>query len=401
MKKLALAALLILFALALRCWQLGLIPKMYFDEFHYVYDALKFLNGLLPLERGSAATPKHPLLPVALIQFAISLFGNNYLGWRIFPVLLGTGSVVFMFLLARELFSFRAAAIATFLLSIDFLHLLLSRVAMVDIFGFFFMLGGYYFLARSLKDERSAGILLAGLFFGLSLACKLPFFIPVLAALAIYSHTKTPPQAARHFGVGIYLTQSCDRSKSRNGLLYLFFTPLIVLVLVSAYLNFSAGMTLRAWTEFEVVNLINTLKFSYVHPFATPAWTWPLVLLPTPFVLIDLGHGLVSLVFAFGNPLVYWPLVPVMLYLIRQYLRSRNSSLSFVLIGFWFAYLLWLSYDLLGGRHLFFYYFLPLLPFYLLGLAYLLDKLMFSRRGRLLAALYLLLVFLAFIYYSP
>jgi dolichyl-phosphate-mannose--protein O-mannosyl transferase len=189
----------------------------------------------------------------------------------------------------------------------------------------------------------------------------------------------------------------------RKGFGYLLVYPLILFLLISLFLNLSAGMNIVSWARFEIGNLINQQQFSYVHPFRAPAWTWPFLLRSTPFYAAEAGRDRVQTIIAFGNPAVYWLAILVMFWLLLKYLRERNFSLLFILIGFFGSFLPWVIYDLpfLHNPRLFFYYFLPSIPFYIMGLSYALDGLFHDRRGRILAILYLSLVFALFFFFSP
>jgi dolichyl-phosphate-mannose--protein O-mannosyl transferase len=388
-RKLAWPLIIIIIAFALRFLWLGLVPQIYFDEVNYLYDALKYQKGLLFLERESVSVPKHPLLSIIFMNYGMILFGFNYLGWRIFSVIFGVLSIVAFYYLVKQLFSNRAAAIAAFLLSIDFLHIVLSRIAMVEIYFFAFLIFGFLFLARSLEHEKSEGLLLAGTFFGLALATKW------IALLGILS------------GFMIYLSVSSDLKKISKGLLRLILFPLLLFVLITLVLNLSAGMNPLSWLQFEIRNFNYHQMFSYHHPFNAPAWTWPLDLRSTPFLGNRMGENLSRFIIAFGNPAVYWPIIPVMLFLLYKYLKKNDHSLLFILVGFSGAYLPWLLYDYLSGiyhfasRGLFFYYFLPAIPFYLAGLAYLLDDMLKYKKGRIFVVLYILLVVTLYIFFSP
>ena len=381
--------LILALAFALRFLWLGLVPQIYFDEVNYLYDALKYQKGLLSLERESAAVPQHPLLSMLFMQYGIVMFGFNYFGWRIFSVVFGLVSIIAFYFLVKQLFTNRTAIIASFLLSIDFLHIVLSRIAMIEIYVFGFMILGFCFLARSLKHEKSEGLLLAGTFFGLALATKLVALFALLA------------------GFLIYLAISADPKRLLRGFIRLIILPLLLFIVVSLLLNLSGGMNPLTWAQFEVKNFEYHQMFSYHHPFNAAAWTWPFLLRSTPFFGAQMGPDLTGYIIAFGNPAVYWLLVPVMIYLLYEFQKKRNTSVLFILIGFICAYLPWLVYEYLGkmyiiyARGLFFYYFLPAVPFYLAGLAYVLDNLFNNKVGKIAVVLYLILVAALFLFFSP
>ncbi len=389
MKKTALVLLILLIAVALRLWGLGGIDKIYFDEIHYLYDALKYQQGVLALERESAAAPKHGMFHILFMQAGVSFFGFNYLGWRIFSVIFGVISILAVILLAGELFSFRAALLCGFLLSLNFLHLVLSRIAMADIYLLALMLLGFYFLARSLKRQNSEGLLLAGAFLGLSLTVKSVALLSLPVGFLIYSLAGVDPK------------------KRIRGVTHLVLFPLFIFALVSMYLNLSAGVDPLSWARYELRNLEYHRIYAFVHPHSARAWGWPLVLKSTPFYGMEAGKGMLRAVIAFGNPLVYWPMIPVFAYLICEYLRKKDPSLLFVLIGFFGLYLPWLVYEGIAAlpqfarRGVFFFYFMPAIPFYLMGLSYLLDRMLDHKWGRALAIIYLALVIGSFLFFAP
>ena len=389
MKKIALILIIVLFAATLRFWNLGNINQIYFDEVLYLYDAYKYQQGVLALEREAAWFPKHPMLGLAFMQLSITAFGFNYLGWRFFSAIFGVLSVLALFLLADRLFSFRAALLSAFFLTICFLHLVLSRIAMLDIYLLFFILAGFYFLAGNLERKSSTGLLLAGTFFGLALTTKWSALFSLLSAVLIY------------------FILSKDPRRILKGTLLLFLLPIMIFLLASLFLNLSAGMDLVSWISFELRNLRYHQLYCFIHPAHAPPWGWPFLLRSTPFYGVSLGKNMTKAIIAFGNPAIYWVMVPALGYLIHTCYKGRNRSLLFILLGFFGAYLPWLAIDLLAKtpllqeRGMFFYYFLPSLPFYLMGLSFILDKWLENKTGRIVVSFYLALVVGLFIFFLP
>jgi len=107
--------------------------QTYFDEIYYVRTAEEYLKGAELYEWT------HPPLGKLLIAFSISLLGFSPFAWRIIGVLFATLMVPLIYLLGREMFRRRIAAfIAAFLLTFDFLHFTMGRIATVDTFAVFF-----------------------------------------------------------------------------------------------------------------------------------------------------------------------------------------------------------------------------------------------------------------------
>ena len=130
------------FALLLRLWRLNQ-PKGYiFDEVYYAKNANSLIkHGVELNSTNQAEFIVHPPLGKWLIGIGIKVFGNNEFGWRISAALIGSAAVVVIYLLALKLFNsiFLAATSAT-LLALDGLNLVMSRVALLDIFLMFFIL---------------------------------------------------------------------------------------------------------------------------------------------------------------------------------------------------------------------------------------------------------------------
>ena len=85
-----------------------------------------------------------------LIGIGIKLFGNNEFGWRISAAIIGTASIVLIYLIAQQLFdSYLLSNIAAGLMALDGLNLVMSRVALLDIFLMFFILLATYLFMRN------------------------------------------------------------------------------------------------------------------------------------------------------------------------------------------------------------------------------------------------------------
>jgi hypothetical protein len=120
-------------ALALAFWlaclpYLTAVPHPYFDEVHYLPAA----RELLVL--GEFTNREHPLLGKQLIALGIALFGDNPVGWRLLPTLLGT---LALFGAMRALWFASASRFATLaygvLLATGFHLFVHARIAMLDI----------------------------------------------------------------------------------------------------------------------------------------------------------------------------------------------------------------------------------------------------------------------------
>ncbi|MGH2772629.1 MAG: phospholipid carrier-dependent glycosyltransferase [Actinomycetota bacterium] len=157
--------LLVALAAGLRFPRLDQPSKVVFDETYYAKDACLYL-GRSPescrVDQSTEQSYVHPPLGKWLIALGIAGFGYNSLGWRFSAAVVGTLLVVLVFVMSRKLFLNRwAAGAAGFLAATDFLLIVQSRIAMLDIFLAFFVIAGFTLLcfdrARVLDLRAATG----------------------------------------------------------------------------------------------------------------------------------------------------------------------------------------------------------------------------------------------------
>ena len=150
----AATAAVTLLALFLRLWDLGRPHAFLFDETYYAKDAWSlwhhgYVTGYVdnanekilagqPARACGPSTPSmvvHPEVGKWLIGLGEALFGMDPFGWRVASAVVGTLMVLVMVRLARRLTgSTLLGVVAGLLLCFDGLQLVLSRLALLDIF---------------------------------------------------------------------------------------------------------------------------------------------------------------------------------------------------------------------------------------------------------------------------
>lgn len=219
-----------LLALFLRLWHLGKPREFSFDEtyyakdayalwhFGYVRDATDKANELIlapgftdgstdGLYKESPSLVAHPEVGKWIIGLGEHLFGMDPFGWRVMSAVVGALMIMVMIRFARRLTgSTLLGLVAGLLLSLDGLQLVLSRLALLDIFVAFFLLCGVYCvvldrewfrrrLARLTPDQvldsstfgPVRGVLVrpwliaAGVWFGLGVGTKWTLLYPLAA----------------------------------------------------------------------------------------------------------------------------------------------------------------------------------------------------------------------------
>ena len=191
------ASLITLAGGVLRFVTLGRPNSFVFDEVYYAKDACYYIKGAvevcaLPGE-GEQTLGVHPTLGKWLLSIGVRVFGFDAFGWRVIAAVAGTLTIFLLYVLAKRLLrSTLGASIASGLLAIDLLHLVQSRISMLDIFLPMFAVAALVFLVID-RDLRNAGSgtdlprLAAGLMVAGGLATKWSggLFIPFAIALVI------------------------------------------------------------------------------------------------------------------------------------------------------------------------------------------------------------------------
>jgi dolichyl-phosphate-mannose--protein O-mannosyl transferase len=150
-----------------------------FDESFYVPAAQDLLHGV-------ASNLEHPFFGKAWGVLGISLFGNNFFGWRIFYAMIGVISVWLMYELARQFFSNGKALLAASLLGFENLFFVHTSLFLLEGPPIMFALLGFlaYFKKR---------YYIGALAFGLAVLSKETaiFFVGALVLYHVWANRKT------------------------------------------------------------------------------------------------------------------------------------------------------------------------------------------------------------------
>jgi len=376
------------FALSFRLWRLD-SPKGYiFDEIYYAKNAYSLISSGVELDQeGGAEFVVHPPLGKWLIGIGIKLFGYNEFGWRSSSALFGSASVLLIYLIAKRLFKSEFLALsAALLMALDGLSLVMSRVALLDIFLMFFILLTFYFL---LKENYWLSGLAIGL--GVSTKWSAAFLIPVLLLLTLKLKELNLNQILKRAGqfiflpMAIYLTSwsgwfVSDKGWSRNS----GSNP------ISSLWNY----------HFEILNFHTNLVEK--HSYSANPWSWLVLGRPTSFYYQSgdsCGAGeCAQEILAMGTPLLWWSSVIAVAITLGSYLKTVNKSAEIVLAGFAGTYPPWFIFQ---DRTMFYFYSITTLPFLILALIYCFDLLLKQRNYQRVIQIFILTVAINFIYFLP
>lgn len=452
-------ALVTALAAVLRLWNLGHPHAFVFDETYYVKDAWtqwvlgyaatwpdganeSFLAGDTGTFETAGSFVVHPPLGKYLIGAGMALFGpESSFGWRISTALIGTATVLVLYLVARSMTgSIAFASVASLLMAIDGLAIVMSRVALLDGFLTFFVLLAFWFVildrrghldrlaalvaARGAADGRAPAwgpvrwnrpwIIAAGAAVGAATAVKWSGLY-VMAGLGIYLIV-TDGLARRRAGVTVWPADAAFRQGAAT---FVLFVPVAVVVYLSSWTGWLAtdggyGRAEGLWSYHRAIYDFH-VGLTSAHGYASPAWQWPLLLRPTSMYYestpqgaggCEAANGCVENIYSMPNPLVWYAGVAAALYLAYRFVRTRNWRYALVLTGIGVTYAPWLLYP---GRTMFQFYTIAMLPFLLLALTFALrdiagaDHLDALRRrsGQRMVAVLLTVVFVLAAFWYP
>jgi dolichyl-phosphate-mannose-protein mannosyltransferase len=356
-----------------------------FDEF-YASDACLYVFGQdTRCLTTTEISVVHPPLAKWLIGVGIRVFGFSPAAWRLAPLIAGTLTVAVLYLLARRLFgSTVAAAVAAGLFAFDFLHFVMSRAAMLDVFVVFFGLTSFLCLLYDTdrieldpglphnalrRLRRRPWLLGAGIAGGAAVASKWSgaYILAAVAVLAlVYAASRWRDSTDRHW-----------RTTLEEVVIVLIALVLVpAAIYVVSYTGrvhgtvigspWEDGSWLHAFFARHRVMFEHHTGSLYTHPYTSPPWSWPLIKRPVLFYFRQPGDKYQEIL-ALGNPLVWWPALLALVWATYRMLRRRSLWAPEVVVvaGFAAGYLPWF---VITRQEAFLYYFLPAVPFLYLAL---------------------------------
>jgi dolichyl-phosphate-mannose-protein mannosyltransferase len=375
----------------------------YFDEMYFVRTAQNYLRLEEPYEWV------HPPLGKLIIALGILLFGMNPFGWRILGVGAAAAMIPLIFLIAKRLFKSSAAGvIAAFLLTFEFMHFTVARLATTEVYLLLFSMAMFYFAleyftAREEKrEERKVGekkraatwLFLSLICFGLDFAVKWTAIFGLLALLVLLIaanlRSKKPlwhdgriVLAGLLISGAIYIATYLPYMfcGAGHGLIDLHQLPLYFRY-VKEYLA-TGTITVTPRNSLTVFDL-QLCMFGYhaglkaTHPYSSPWWSWPVMLKPL-WLYSNSLNGSVSTIVMMGNPVIWWSAIPALIGIggVAVAARLKGSSDEayrfvplFILVPYLFQWLLYLFIP----RILFIYHFLANVPFTILAVTFWLHQ---------------------------
>lgn len=422
-------------AAVLRFWGLKSPELMIFDEIFYAPDGCRYVADLAFFCGEGEFTLAHPPVGKWLIAAGTWWYGPTALGARVASAIFGSLSVAVLYLIARKLYASVVVALAAAgLLAIDFLHLVNSRAALLEVsVGFFILLAFLFYLydrdaslsegGRLLtgaadrptfsRDVNVKGLrwrwrLLMGIALGLAVGSKwtaVPVILGIAVLMLLESRKSDPSRRFRQ----------TLRNEMGSLLLFLVLVPFVVYA-VTFVGRLPGGFLVAPWSDASwfrqfVERQVSMFDYHFAlrrlfswasnHQYASPAWSWPLLQRPVTYSFA-IRDGHYRHIIALGNPLVWWPALAATLYAITCVVRRSEHRAGFLipLVGLASTYGYWL---LLTPRlsDVFLYYFGTAVPFLCLLVAGAMAKLARATGARVLLAGYTAAAAGVFVFFWP
>lgn len=388
------------FAFLTRFIRLGIPNNHIFDEVYHAFTAEQMLKGNPAAWEWWNTPPKgfayewtHPPLAKEFMVVAMSIFGDNPFAWRFFSAFFGFGVIVLIYLISYKLFKNRVIALlAAFAASMDGLLLVMSRIAMNDIYFLFFILFAFLLFLHNRK-------LLMGLALGLSIASKWTGFFGIGIIGIIYLG-----QLALKFK-----KKNTDKRKTLKSLIAapLFFLIIPLFIYLAVYLPFFTGKHTPPGenpSQFNRTTFIGLQEQMYwyhtrlkaTHPYQSVPEQWIFDLRPV-WIYVDYKDNTIANIYNLGNPLFMWFGLVSVIFLLFEFIRKRTMAIAIVLIGYLGFFLPWVG----SPRIMFYYHYMPAVPFLAIATGYVLNKLLVKKTGKIFVVTFLFLLLVLFVYFFP
>ncbi len=211
------------------------------------------------------------------------IFENKLLSLRVFSALIGILTIIGTYLLTKEMFNWKLASIASYLMAISFWHVNLSRTENIAIMIPFLMVYTFFFLWRGIKTNNFYNFVMAGIFGGL--ACLptgrdlvfTPFTLTPFIVVAVFVNYWW--YLKKDFGYSKY---EHTKTKLLQGFVIFFLIALVVSLpsLISMWQN-QQGLYLGTFSFSNFIKTFGMFNFSGdLNPKQnipnSPIFSWPI-----------------------------------------------------------------------------------------------------------------------------
>ena len=370
--------------------------ETFFDEIYFVRTAENYLKLQHPYEWT------HPPLGKLIMASGIGIFGFNPFGWRIMGVIFATLMIPLIYFIGKILFqTWIGGFTAALLLTFDFMHFTLARIATVDTYVIFFSIASQLFFLIYLKKLLSHGwkntptrpLFFAFLFFALGFSTKWIAIYSLAAQIAILFMIRLKE---------VLKLKESNLSDKINVFLEYPYAKIVEFLLIAVIVYFLTYIPdiLSGRTILDVFGLQGGMynyhsTLNATHSFSSAWWSWPLILKPVWLYVSYLPLSVNSTIVLLGNPAVWW--VGFSLVILATIRGARKKSFRGAFIGAFF-FVHWIPYMLIS-RITFLYHFYINVPILCLASAYYLSKYWKTKWGKIIGIIYFSAVVILFGYF--
>ncbi|GII93527.1 dolichyl-phosphate-mannose--protein mannosyltransferase [Sinosporangium siamense] len=352
----------------------------------------------------------HPPLGKWMIAAGEAIFGMTPFGWRFAAALVGTLSILILARTVRRMTrSTMLGCLAGLLLSVEALHFVASRAALLDVFLMFWVLAGFACLVvdrdryrRRLADWRSAGgqdklgpaptmrrwRVAAGLCLGAACAVKwnAAFFLAAFALMSLLW------DAGANRAAGLATPYKAVLSRIFPGASFaLGVVPVVTYVLswIGWFLSergygrnwdqaLSAGPpyfvfdSLRSLWSYHAAILNFHTDLTDGHDYSSQPWTWPLLIRPVAFHYPPLqkcgDDQCAQAVLQTGTPVIWYTAIIALVATVAWYFSSRDWRAGATVLAYSAGWLPWVYYAIAEQRTMYLFYAVPMVPFMIIAL---------------------------------
>lgn len=387
--------------LLLRLWDLASPKGKIFDEVYYATNAHSLLLNGVELNAKTRASEfiVHPPTGKWLIAGGIKLFGYNEFGWRFSAALAGAISIILMYFTAKALFNKPfLSGFAAFLILADGLHLVHSRVALLDIFLLLFI----QIAVLAFINQR---YWIASIALGLAISTKWSglYLLVTLALLILIIDYRS----FRFLGSSNPLKNLIQKNFA---LRFLQFGVLPLATYVATWVGWFASKT--GWDRNWSPNIVKSFWHYHAeilnfhahltepHPYEANPWSWLIQGRPTSlFYATPKTCGASSCaqeVLALGTPILWWAATFTLAITFGYWISRREWQAEILLVVVAASYLPWFAFQ---QRTMFSFYAIAFEPFLLLTIVYVFNKI--PRNQRQITLIFGAVVLANFLYFLP
>lgn len=360
------------------------LNSSYFDEIYHARTAYENITEVYPYEIT------HPPLGKLIISVGIRIFGMTPFGWRFMGTLFGVLMLAFLYVFLKNMFGSTAIAVCgTLLFAFDFMHYVQTRIATIDTYAVFFILGMYFFMYRYITVDRDDPLVPAwrwrvplffcGLFFGLGAASKWTVIYGG-AGLAVIWGLRWIFRGRDLIGCG-RKKQFFTEFTGDVGLCLLVFIVMPCLIYYVSYYPYGKASGMSGISMFFDADYLETVisnqkyMLNYhvgvdaTHPYSSNWYQWIVDARPILYYVDYTTDTTKSTFAAFFNPFVCWAGLLAMIGMAVLVVKKKDGKAMFILLGYLAQLVPWL----LVSRVVFIYHYFPCLIFLVLAICHAFD----------------------------